>query len=57
VLAKKRLRLRRKIWLVCESAKGRNGEVSTLTVIGELQNLTKSTRIREYGCQLVVLCG
>src|SRR5665213_652825 len=34
--------------------KGRNGEVTTINVIGELQNLTTSTRIREYGCQLMV---
>jgi hypothetical protein len=34
--------------------KGRNGEVTTINVIGELHNLTTSTRIREYGCQLVV---
>jgi hypothetical protein len=34
--------------------KGRNGEVTTITVHGEIQNLTTSTRIHEYGCQLVV---
>lgn len=34
--------------------KGRNGDVATIKVIGELQNLTTSTRIREYSCQLLV---
>jgi hypothetical protein len=34
--------------------KGRNGDVTTINVIGELQNLTTSTRIRDYSCQLMV---
>ena len=36
--------------LVRVGQKGRNGEVTTINVIGELQNLTTSIRIREYGC-------
>ena len=38
-----------RVW-VRVGQKGRNGEVATINVIGELQNLTTSTRIREYGC-------
>jgi len=34
--------------------RGRSGNVTTINVIGEVQNLTTSTRIREYSCQLLV---
>jgi hypothetical protein len=34
--------------------KGRNGDVETINVIGEIQNLSPSMRIREYSCQLLV---